>query len=61
MSLLLDTDVASELLRPSPNPAVEDWVAERPAAELYFSSVGEAGGGDAASWQAQGCVRQPWR
>ena len=42
MSLLLDTDVVSELLRPSPNPAVEGWVAERPAAELYFSAVGEA-------------------
>lgn len=42
MSLLLDTNVVSELLRPSPNPAVESWVAERPAAELYFSAVGEA-------------------
>ena len=41
MSLLLDTNVVSELLRPSPNPAVEGWVAERPAAELYFSAVGE--------------------
>ena len=42
MSVLLDTNVVSELLRPSPNPAVEGWVAERPAAELYFSAVGEA-------------------
>ena len=42
MSLLLDTDVVSELLRPSPNPAVESWVAEHAAAELYFSTVGEA-------------------
>ena len=42
MSLLLDTNVVSELLRPSPNPAVEGWVAARPAAELYFSAVGEA-------------------
>lgn len=42
MSLLLDTRVVSELLRPSPNPAVEGWVAERPAAELYLSAVGEA-------------------
>ena len=38
MSLLL----IPELLRPSPNPVVEGWVAERPAAELYFSAVGEA-------------------
>ena len=41
MSLLLDTNVVSELLRVSPNPAVESWVAECPAAELYFSAVGE--------------------
>ena len=42
MSLLLDTNVVSELLRPSPNPAVEGWVAARLASELYFSAVGEA-------------------
>lgn len=42
MSVLLDTNVVSELLRPSPKPAVEGWVAERPAAELYFSAIGEA-------------------
>jgi predicted nucleic acid-binding protein len=34
--------VVSELLRPLPDPAVEGWVAERPAAELHFSAVGEA-------------------
>ena len=42
MSLLLDTNVVSELLRPSPNPAVESWIAARLASELYFSAVGEA-------------------
>ena len=42
MPFLLDTNVVSEMLRPSPNPAVESWVAQRPAAELYFSAVGEA-------------------
>ncbi|MCY4238756.1 MAG: type II toxin-antitoxin system VapC family toxin [Rhodospirillaceae bacterium] len=42
MSVLLDTNVVSELLRPSPDPAVESWVAARPAAELHFSAVGEA-------------------
>ena len=30
MTVLLDTNVVSELLRPSPDPAVERWVAERP-------------------------------
>ena len=39
---VLDTNVVSELLRPSPDPVVESWVAERPAAELHFSAVGEA-------------------
>ena len=42
MTVLLDTNVVSELLRPSPDPAVERWVAGRPAAELYFSAIGEA-------------------
>ena len=42
MAALLDTNVVSELLRPSPNPAVEGWVADRVAAELHFSAVGEA-------------------
>ncbi|MDE0704796.1 MAG: type II toxin-antitoxin system VapC family toxin [Rhodospirillaceae bacterium] len=39
---LLDTNVVSELLRPSPDPAVEVWVGDRPATDLYFSAVGEA-------------------
>ena len=39
---LLDTNVVSELLRPSPDPTVESWVADRPAVELHFSAVGEA-------------------
>ena len=42
MTLLLDTNVVSELLRPSPNPAVEGWVAGRRAADLHFSAIGEA-------------------
>ena len=40
--IVLDTTVVSELMRPSPNPAVERWVAARPAASLFFSAVGEA-------------------
>ena len=42
MTVLLDTNVVSELLCPSPDPAVEHWGAKRPAAELHFSAVGEA-------------------
>ena len=40
--IVLDTNVVSELLRPSPDRTVETWVADRPAADLYFSAVGEA-------------------
>ena len=39
---LLDTNVVSELLRPSPEPVVEAWVADRLATDLYFSAIGEA-------------------
>ncbi|MCY3830205.1 MAG: type II toxin-antitoxin system VapC family toxin [Rhodospirillaceae bacterium] len=39
---LLDTNVVSELLRPSPDPTVEAWVGDRPATDLYFSAIGEA-------------------
>lgn len=42
MTVLIDTNVVSEILRPSLNPAVESWVTERPAAELHFSAVGES-------------------
>lgn len=42
MVLLLDTNVVPEMLRPAPNPAVESWVGERPADDLYFTAVGEA-------------------
>ena len=39
---LLDTNIISELLRPSPDPAVETWVDGRRATDLYFSAIGEA-------------------
>ena len=29
--IVLDTNVVSELMRPSPNSAVESWIANRPA------------------------------
>ncbi|MXW64664.1 MAG: type II toxin-antitoxin system VapC family toxin [Bacteroidetes bacterium SB0662_bin_6] len=40
--ILLDTNVVSELMRPSPHPVPEAWVARRAAAGLFFSAVGEA-------------------
>lgn len=40
--VMLDTTVVSELMRSSPDLAVETWVAGRPAASLFFSTVGEA-------------------
>lgn len=39
---VLDTNVVSELMRPFPSPVVEEWVADRPAGHLFFTSVGEA-------------------
>ena len=39
---LLDTNVVSELLRPSPEPVVEAWVGDARATDLYFSAIGEA-------------------
>ena len=39
---LLDSNVVSELLRPSPEPVVEDWVGDRRATDLYFSAISEA-------------------
>ena len=42
MPILLDTNIISEFLRPSPDPAVGAWVGEHPAGDLYFSAVGEA-------------------
>ena len=38
----LDTNVASELMRPEPLPAVETWIAERDAQEMYLTAVNEA-------------------
>ena len=40
--ILLDTDVVSELMRPFTCSAVESWIANRPAASLLLSAVGEA-------------------
>ncbi len=40
--ILLDANVVSELLRPSPDPMVEIWVAAHPITDLYFSVIGES-------------------
>ncbi|MCQ3812542.1 MAG: type II toxin-antitoxin system VapC family toxin [Acidimicrobiia bacterium] len=40
--IVLDTNVVSELMRPLPNPAVEAWVADRAATNLFLSAVSEA-------------------
>ena len=42
MTVLLDTNVVSELIRKAPDPAVEAWVAGQPLEKLFFSAVGEA-------------------
>jgi len=38
----IDTNVASELMRPEPTPAVATWIAERDAQEMYLTAVSEA-------------------
>ena len=40
--LVLDTNVASELMRPEPAPAVAAWIAERDAKEMFLTAVSEA-------------------
>ena len=39
---VLDTNVASELMRPEPMPAVAAWIAERDAQEMYLTAVSGA-------------------
>ncbi len=41
MFVLLDTNVVSELIRKSPNPAVEAWAASYALEDLLFSTIGE--------------------
>lgn len=40
--IILDTNVLSELLRPTPAAQVEAWLSEQDGAMVYFTSVGEA-------------------
>jgi toxin FitB len=39
MSILLDTNVVSELMRPVSSPAVLKWMSKQPALHLYTSSI----------------------
>ena len=39
---VLDTNVASELMRPAPAPSVATWIAERNAKDLFLTAVSEA-------------------
>ncbi len=39
---IIDTNVASELMRPAPLPTVAAWIAERDAEELFLTAVSEA-------------------
>ena len=39
---VLDTNVASELMRPAPASTVAAWITQRNAEELFLTAVGEA-------------------
>ena len=40
--IVLDTNVVSELMRPSPDSGVVDWVARQAALDLHVSAISEA-------------------
>ena len=42
MTVLLGSNVVSELIRKAPDPAVEAWAADHALEDLFFSAVGEA-------------------
>jgi len=37
--IVADTNVVSELMRPSPSPALRNWLSERAAGELYTTAI----------------------
>ena len=39
---VIDTNVASELMRPAPTASVTGWIAEHDADEMYLTAVSEA-------------------
>lgn len=40
--ILLDTNILSELMRPVPQEAVEQWLADQPDASVFISAITEA-------------------
>jgi hypothetical protein len=40
--ILLDTNILSELMRPTPAPVVERWLASQPDASIFISAITEA-------------------
>lgn len=42
MNILLDTNVVSELMRPTCSPAVLSWLSRQPAIDLYTSTINVA-------------------
>ncbi len=42
MIVILDTNIVSELLRPSPEPRVEAWLAAQDSRSVYLTTISEA-------------------
>ena len=40
--ILLDTNILSEVIRPSPEPDVLDWLAAQPTTSVFISAITEA-------------------
>lgn len=40
--IILDTNVVSELLRPEPEPRVEQWLSEQDGLSVYLTAISEA-------------------
>ena len=40
--IILDTNVVSELLRPEPEPRVEQWLSEQDGLSVYLAAISEA-------------------
>lgn len=40
--IVLDTNVLSELMRATPDPQVEHWIARRPASSLFVTTITQA-------------------
>ena len=42
MIIILDTNIVSELLRPSPEPRIEAWLAAQDSRSVYLTTISEA-------------------